>query len=81
MDRKDCNDYKGQIDCNSNMNKYGGYCRWENNECRDQKCIEASNDLKTDFECNKFKLGCLTNGKGCVEIRKECSTYGIEECN
>lgn len=33
------------------------------------RCIEANNSLKTDKDCNKYKIGCVTNGKGCVEIR------------
>lgn len=33
----------------------------------------------TDSDCNKFYPGCITNGKGCVEKRDECTTYG-ESC-
>ncbi|CAD8149529.1 unnamed protein product [Paramecium octaurelia] len=81
QDPQNCSEYKNQIFCNQNINIQGGQCKWENNQCRDLRCIEASNELKTDQDCNKFKIGCFTNGKGCVEIKSECSSYGIIDCN
>ncbi|CAD8087924.1 unnamed protein product [Paramecium sonneborni] len=76
IDPLNCGDYNELILCNSNINAQGRRCKWDEDKCRDQKCIEASTTLSTDSECNAFYPGCVTNGKGCVEKRAECSTYG-----
>ncbi|CAD8176717.1 unnamed protein product [Paramecium octaurelia] len=79
IDPLNCSDYTDQGLCNSNINAQGRRCKWEDSKCRDLKCIEANTTLSTDSDCNAFYPGCLTNGKGCVEKRGECSTYG-ESC-
>ncbi|CAD8160881.1 unnamed protein product [Paramecium octaurelia] len=75
----DCSDYIDQILCNSNINAQGRKCKWEQKKCRDFNCTEASSTLNSDNQCNLFYPGCVTNGKGCVDKRQECSTYG-ESC-
>lgn len=76
MDPMNCIDYKDEILCNSNINVSGRRCKFEDLKCRELKCIEASTTFSTDKECNNFYPGCLTNGRGCVDVRGTCLSYG-----
>lgn len=44
-------------------------------KCSVMACTEASDSLSTDEDCNNFKSGCVTTGKGCISTRGTCSTY------
>ncbi|CAD8156844.1 unnamed protein product [Paramecium pentaurelia] len=60
-------------------NKKGsdGKCKGvvEGKTCTVVDCKDAPDTYSTDDECNKYKAGCFTTGKGCTTSRGLCSSY------
>ncbi|CAD8055987.1 unnamed protein product [Paramecium sonneborni] len=79
-----CKEYL-QIQCESTPSISGIWtCKWDNGVCRDILCSEAPLTFTTDEQCDSWKSGCITKGKGCWnKPLPSCSIYtGTEEyCN
>lgn len=60
-------------------NKKGsdGKCKGvvEGKTCTVVDCKDAPDTYSTDDECNKYKTGCFTTGKGCTTSKGLCSSY------
>lgn len=45
--------------------------------CEVASCSDAPITLTTDFDCDSYKKGCLTNGRGCTSTAS-CDDVSIE---
>lgn len=43
--------------------------------CKTRECVDADITINNDIECQSFKSGCFTTGKGCVSVKGLCSSY------
>ncbi|CAD8162524.1 unnamed protein product [Paramecium pentaurelia] len=62
---KDCTNYIGS----------DGICEYEENQetCRSRIC--ENGQFNSDEDCNRYKIGCVTNGLSCVSSLQSCSSY------
>ncbi|KAM3145775.1 hypothetical protein pb186bvf_002070 [Paramecium bursaria] len=61
--------------CTESISSSGtGFCKLDvYGQCVDQTCENGEYD--SDFECDNYLEGCVTNGQWCVSQRKPCSSY------
>ncbi|CAD8161687.1 unnamed protein product [Paramecium pentaurelia] len=83
---KECKDYT-EDKCNVTPSLSGKkICKWDQIEkiCKDYKCSESDDSLKTDEQCDQWLKGCITRGMGCWDSPlPPCSNYKGNEksCN
>ncbi|CAD8113351.1 unnamed protein product [Paramecium primaurelia] len=76
-----CNTYKGTATTCAVYIGTDGYCKGTSTtteaSCLPKVCDEAPDTTTTDEACNKYQIGCVTTGKGCVTRTnlKSCTTY------
>ncbi|CAD8175771.1 unnamed protein product [Paramecium pentaurelia] len=76
-----CNTYKGTATTCAVYIGTDGYCKGTSTtteaSCLPKVCDEAPDTTTTDDACNKYQIGCVTTGKGCVTKTnlKSCATY------
>ncbi|CAD8113555.1 unnamed protein product [Paramecium primaurelia] len=76
-----CNTYKGTATTCAVYIGTDGYCKGTSTtteaSCLPKVCDEAPDTTTTDEACNKYQVGCVTTGKGCVTKAnlKSCTTY------
>ncbi|CAD8182439.1 unnamed protein product [Paramecium octaurelia] len=84
-----CDEYRGTRDQCSKFQGYvsktltefcsGDATNTELSKCRSRICSDNMTD-NSDIQCQYFKSGCVTNGKGCIDITASCSSYkGTQE--
>ncbi|CAD8182431.1 unnamed protein product [Paramecium octaurelia] len=67
-----CNTYKK--DCTNYIGS-DGICEYEENQenCRSRIC--ENGQFTSDEDCNRYKTGCITNGKSCASSLQSCTSY------
>ncbi|CAD8107903.1 unnamed protein product [Paramecium sonneborni] len=64
-----CQSYSGDIDSCEGLKGSDGYCKGveEKDKCKVKECLDADSTITTDEDCNKYQIGCITNGYGCTK--------------
>ncbi|CAD8212117.1 unnamed protein product [Paramecium pentaurelia] len=75
-----CNTYKGTATTCAVYIGTDGICKGTSTieaSCLPKVCEEAPESTQTDAKCNRYQVGCVTTGKGCVTKNnlKSCTTY------
>ncbi|CAD8081428.1 unnamed protein product [Paramecium sonneborni] len=73
-----CSTYRGNQNTCSKYIGSDGYCELGIDDiCQSKKCENAPIKYNNDLDCQKYQVGCITNGKGCIfaKIRPLCQTY------
>ncbi|CAD8122845.1 unnamed protein product [Paramecium sonneborni] len=70
-----CSSYDGNATTCIGYIGTDGQCAGDRNgtKCRVRKCDQKT--AVTDDECNKWKSGCISNGRSCVDALDLCNTY------
>ncbi|CAD8101276.1 unnamed protein product [Paramecium sonneborni] len=73
---RECNLNNTEQLCNMVQSPSGSKkCKWDKDICRDQNCDEVQKDFTSDEACDQFIKGCVTNGRRCTTMKRNCYHY------